>query len=260
MDSDSVNDVQEIKSASEPTSRVLRVLEFANTREDTPFTLQECAQVTAITKATLLRLLRTLVQDGYLANLGQRYQSNLFFSRRLSVSAEHMTAMDSTLAALAEEVGQSAEVLTGRIPNLYWFEKRDCSRSSMRVVARGGTTRSLYELDAPARLYLRELGINTVRQEMVPGFFHIGPEKRELSTEQALELIASVDPHGVEYDYEGNSNGVRRFVTIVRSATGAYQYLLSVAEPAIPQNSRTEHVSVVVQALADARGRLSEKE
>ncbi len=260
MDSDSVNEVQEIKSASEPTSRVLRVLEFANSREDTPFTLQECTQVTGIPKATLLRLLRTLVQDGYLANLGQRYQSNLFFSRRLSVSAEHMAVMDSILAELAEEVGQSTEVLTGPIPNLYWFEKRDCSRGSMRVIARGGTTRTLYELDAPARLYLRETGIETVRRKMVPGFFHIGPDKRELTTEQALDLIQSVDPNGIEYDYEGNSNGVRRFVTVVRSTEGVYRYLLSVAEPAIPQNSRAEHVSTVVQALDNARHRLTEKE
>lgn len=257
MDTNTDHPQMEIKSASEPTTRVIRVLEFAATREDTPFSLQDATLATGITKATLLRVLRALVQNGYLASSDQKYRSNVFFSRRLSVSSEHMSLLDRILGDLAEEVCQTAEVLTGRIPDLYWFEKRECSHISMRVVARAGTTRSLYELDAPARLYLREIGIEMVRGALVPGFFHIGPDKRELSTEEAIELIAGVDPNGVEYDYEGNSNGVRRFVTIVRRPDGGYRYLLSIAEPAIPSNKRTEHVERVLRALQDARDRLS---
>mgnify|MGYP006270091023 CR=1 FL=1 len=250
---------REVGNGSEPTARILKVLRFAAGRYDQPFTLHEAASETGVPKATLLRIIRTLVGEGYLAGVGKRYESNVVFETRLPVSPDHIARLDAVLEDLAEYTGQTAEVITAKVPDLLWLKKRESSRISVRVVARPGVTRSIYELDAPARLYLKSAGIDYVRRELVPGFFHAGPNKRELSDDDALAWIESIDESGVEYDVEGNSNGIRRYVAAVSGDGDRFLYLIAVAEPATPRNNERKHLDEMIAALERARRHLLER-
>ena len=240
-----------------PAARVLAVLEFAHRRKNEPFTLNDLAVGTGLAKATLLRVIRTMVDSGYLIDTGAAYRSNLFFDVRLPASQQHTARLDQVLERLVQQSGLTVEVLTVRMPDLYWFDKHAHPALQVRVVAEPGMTRTLYELDAPSRLYLAVCGVQFVQEELLPGFFHQGPQKRRLSTDEALSLISETDPGDVVFDREGNLNGIRRYVVAISAPDGSFRYLLSIAEPALPQNDEPEHVSRVFALLRNARDILS---
>ncbi len=246
------------RAGSMPAVRVLAVLEFAHRKKNDPFTLSDLAMGTGLAKATLLRVIRTLSDAGYLIDTGSAYRSNLFFDVRLPASQQHAAQLDQVLQELAKESGLTVEVLTIRTPDLYWFDKRAHPALQVRVVAEPGTTRTLYELDAPSRVYLSARGLQFVQEELLPGFFHQGPQKRRLSEPEALRIIRETDSHDVVFDREGNLNGIRRYVVAIRSPEGAFRYLLSIAEPALPQNDRPEHIQRVFMLLRKARDLLNE--
>jgi DNA-binding IclR family transcriptional regulator len=240
-----------------PTSRILAVMEYAHRCHNEAFSLNDIAKSTGQSKATLSRIIRTLVDAGYLIDLSGKYRSNLFFDIRIPASQQHMAKLDSVLDELVHASGLTVEVLAIKLPDLYWFDKRTHPALQIRVVAEAGMTRTLYELDAPARLFLAVQGVDFVKRELLPGFFHEGPAKQRLPVEEAIARIEATDPAGVVFDREGNINEIRRYAVAVHAPDGHFRYLLSIAELAVAYNDRPEHTRRIIQLLEDARDTLT---
>ncbi len=143
------------------------------------------------------------------------------------------------------------------MPDLYWFDQRTHAGEQLRIVAKPGMTRTLYELDAPARLFLSIKGLDFIKEKLLPGFFHEGPTKRQLSVDEALSRIRETNPKGVVYDVNGNQNGIRRYVIAIHAPDGQFRYLLSIAEPAATINDQPEHMLRMEQLLKEAKEALA---
>lgn len=243
---------------SEPVEKTLTVLEYIDAN-DTPLTLNDLFVKTQIPKATLYRILTTLVARGYAIKEGHAYRANFRLERRQPPSAVYLSRADGVLADVVQRTGRSAEIITVDGSDLYWHEKAEPSETAIRIVAKKGFRRSLYELDAPSRLYLRHIGIDEVAARFDRSDFHAsGPEKsdyRRLSWDEAARVIQATDI-SFTYDFRGNSNGVRRFVTRVLDARGGFLCLIAVAEAAIMSGDEAALAKHYADVLAGARNAL----
>ncbi|MBD3422029.1 MAG: helix-turn-helix domain-containing protein [Chitinivibrionales bacterium] len=243
---------------SEPVEKIIKVLECLNNHHADSISLHDLARVTHIPKATLLRIVSSLMQHGYVTRDAQRkYLSNVSLSRILPVSGSHLERLRVSLHSLLERTRQAVEVLVVRDAALYWYEKIDHPELSIRLIARPGFKRKIYELDSPVRLYMKTIGRGRIEKLYdTSGFYMTGCDYRKVSWDTAWRIIDEADVNNVAYDEQGNSNGVRRFAALVSLQPGEMSYLLSVAEPAIHRNNEHEHIEMISKILLEEKRKL----
>ncbi len=240
-----------MENLSKPVQKTLTVMEYMAAHPHETSSLEHLSQQCDIPKATLLRILNTFVHYGYISKTAsKRYLCNFAFSKAIPLDAEHLTLLEDVLKSLVKECRQSVEILTVNGKQVYWYDKLEDPELQVRIAAQIGFKRTLYELDALSRIYLKFLGVKWVeRQFDVSSFYTASNEYRELSWEDARYLIESANAEGVEYDVLGNRNGIRRFVTVISSPTGEFLYLLTIAEPALLINNTDEHIQKHISLL-----------
>ncbi|MEK6795955.1 MAG: helix-turn-helix domain-containing protein [Spirochaetota bacterium] len=241
---------------SEPVEKTLTVLEHIDANSGTPLMINDLFTKTQIPKATLYRILTTLVARGYVIKEGHSYRANFHIERRQPPQAVYLNRADAVINDIVARTSRSAEIMTVDSTDLYWYAKAEPPDSAIRIVAKKGFRRTLYELDAPSRIYLRHIGIDEMALRFDRNDFHAsGPEKsdhRRLRWDEAADIIRSTDPL-FAYDLRGNSNGIRRFVTRVLDARGAFLCLIAIAEAALMTGDESSIAARYAAALSDAR-------
>jgi DNA-binding IclR family transcriptional regulator len=229
---------------SKPLEKALAVIEYMNMRHDRAYTLEDLSRDSGVAKTTLLRIMNTLIDYGYVSKTRKkRYVTNFYLTKLLPLDPAHHRHLESVLREIATETGQSGEIITINGKNLYWYDKAESRQLPLKIAAYPGFRRSLYELDAPARLYLKHLSIDTVSQQFdTTGFYTAAPAYSSVSWEEATAIIEPVDPKEIEYDLEGNRNGIRRFCVLVESKSGEFQYILAIAEAALRIPDEAAHI------------------
>ncbi|HEX67873.1 MAG TPA: HTH domain-containing protein [bacterium] len=209
----------------------LKVLEFLNETKGR-FTLEELHRHLGISRATLLRILNTLMDLGYV----MRDSRKAFFSTA-TILIHHspggkilLEKAISMLDELLQASGQTVEILTPRGKYLYWIEHREPPSLPIRIVAKQGFRRTLYELDAPSRVCLRNYPVEFIEEFFDRNaFYTTGKVYRRLSWEDAKKLIySSAD---IEFDEEGNANMVRRIAGALKRGEELVG-IVAIAEPA----------------------------
>ncbi len=231
-------------TTSKPVERTITVMEYMTAHPNETISLERLSNESGIAKSTLMRILNTFLQYGYITKVQNKgYISNFLFSKAIPLDANHLIRIEEVVQQLVDECEQSAEILTVNGKNLYWYDKVEHPEMCLRISAQIGFKRTLYELDAPARLYLKFLGMDEVLAQFdSSSFYTASNEYQPLSWEEAKELIEGVNKEGVEYDLLGNRNGIRRFATIISSSTGEFLYILCIAEPALLINDTGKHI------------------
>jgi DNA-binding IclR family transcriptional regulator len=168
-----------------------------------------------------------------------------------------MELVEEILKRLVTESGQSAEILTVNGKMLYWYDVLAYEEQGIRAAAQVGFKRTLYELDAPARLFHRHRGIDKTAASFDQSSFYTAlPVYTDVSWEKARTLIEAGSVDGVEYDLSGNRNSMRRFVTLIQSPAGEFLYLLSLVEPALRVDDEKAHVARNSELLLRYREKL----
>lgn len=236
---------------SEPAEKMLTVIESLVSIGDRKPTQTELRHHTGINAATLFRILRTLEHRGYVKRDEDRRYHILFrMERDLPFNESVVQKLCEHLQKLLKETGQSAELLTIRGTNLYWYQKVEPPDPGVTIAARKGGMRPLYELDAPARMALAHRGLDFVHANMDRlRFYRIYPTLESLSWKEAEKIIQSVDLNGIELDEKGNSRGVRRYAMAVCDKQGKMLFLLSIAEAAIPAHDHPDHRNRIFHSL-----------
>ncbi len=240
---------------SPPVEKTLAVLELFSRLQD-GITLKEAASLTGIAQATLLRILNTLVTSGYLIRLdGKKYISNFNLSRYGDIPGWLDSELSKVLQRLCDSTGQSAEIITVKGDSLFWYDKLEPPEMPIRISAKPGFKRQIYELDAPSRCYLNYIGASHVAEKYdTEKFYNV--EYKSQSWSEAVEIFSADSADSIRYDRHGNSNGIRRYAALVTDQNDNFCFILSIAEAAVPVNNTPEHIEKVINALEHERNTL----
>jgi len=237
---------------SPPAAKTLEVLEYFSFSKG-EVTLKQIADATEISQATLLRILNTLIDYEYISKSSdKKYIANFKLSKADAIPAYLDSVLDESLERLVENSGQSAEIITVKGDKLFWHNKKEAANMQIRISAHAGFKRSIYELDAPSRIYLKSLGEEqTADRFSTDGFYDI--DYKKCSWSEAAAIWNAENIKKVTYDRHGNGNGVRRYAALVCDKVGDFLFILSVAEAAVPRNNTKEHIDKIISAIESER-------
>ncbi len=244
-----------------PNDRMLKVLEYLNGAKQAPVRQTDMARDCDISPATLNRIVRVLSAWGYVLRTNDNQViGNFRFERNVRMSEAYQRFLNRLITDIGREHGLVAEVIVNAGNDLLWQSSTAASNRSFSLRAQPGFRRGLMELDVLSRLYLARL---TQEQLQVLfdslNFSTTGVHMELLSEQQAREIIAGAQPKVVDWDFDGNRKGIRRFATYITDNEGRFVHLLSLAEPATPTLDREAHEAEVTDILLKARESLMEK-
>ncbi len=239
---------------SEPLAKALALMEYLARTHADGSSAAELTKATGIPRSTLVRMLNTLEEQGYLERSADGlYSVKFVFHKTLGVSGSEREDIKKACVQLHTTTGRQIELIGVSAQDLYWHEVYADPEAPVRVAAKPGFRRRLYELDAPSRLYLAQLSAGTVRSRFdTAAFYHTGPDYRPASWQEIAELLADTDLRRCAYDEEGNSNGIRRFAAILRRR-GDFVAILALAEAATPLRDAAAHFESTARLLEEAR-------
>lgn len=229
---------------------ILRLLETEH-----PLTLEVIAQRTGYPKASVFRLMETLMA----LDLVDRDAQSKGFSPlvRLTAAAADDKSFDAALAdsldTLASQTGQTAEWYLPMDEGLVMVRRAEPPRSELQVRARIGFTRAWEgELDAVAcvgRAWSRNPSI-TFRS-----LWTYGPDGRHVAigAAEARRRQARARERGFSTDFHYNTNGVKRMAAAVFDGP-ALRGVLALAQCFTPQAAGRERACLV--SLLDSASRL----
>ena len=233
---------------SPPAAKTLAVLEcFAFASGE--LSLKEISEHTGISQATLLRILNTLLEYGYITRSSdKKYQSCFTLHKAGSISAKLEPYLKESLKNLVATTEQSAEILTVKENCLFWHNKKESPDLQIQIKAQQGHKRRIYELDAPSRLYLKYLGAEKVAENFGKDKF-FDTLYKNCSWKEAVKIWEKEKVDDITLDLDGNGNGVRRYATLICDKHQNFLFILSVAEAATPYNNTEEHINKVISAI-----------
>jgi DNA-binding IclR family transcriptional regulator len=241
--------------SSTPAVKILDVMEYFSVHTK-PSSLAHISRQTGIAQATLLRILSTLLARGYVArNADKQYSPKYQLTREDSIPAALSEILMESLRNLIAAQCDSAEIITLRDTNLFWHEKMEQNELPVRVAVKPGSTRTIYELDAPTRLFLKYLGSRKAAQYFdTTRFYDVSYQPKTWRQSQNIFIRENLEK--VTFDRAGNSNGIRRFATLL--VAEKIPFVLSVAEAALPQNNTNHHIRAVKTLLQKERRTIQE--
>ncbi len=250
--------MNKLTDISHPTVKIVQVMEFLG-KQRGGTSLTEIAENSGIAKATLLRILNTLIMTGYVRkNREKNYYTCFRLDKMSSIPLEYDPLIEKTVDELVQATGQSAEIITVGGNFIYWYYKKEPPNLPVRINAKTGFTRSIYELDAPSRVYLNLIGPERAGKKYdTKCFYDVSYQKCDWKT--AVEIFTAETGNIVAYDVQGNSNGIRRYATVITKPNGKFEFILAIAEPALPRTSTEAHYKQIIEVLLKTRQGLNEK-
>ncbi|MBI4976786.1 MAG: helix-turn-helix domain-containing protein [Spirochaetes bacterium] len=239
---------------SEPAEKILTVIEYFAARTAGSYGLNDIHLQTHIPKATLMRILGTLIRRGYVSRSGKSYTGTFSLLMRGTGLSDFFSRAESVMQELLAQTRQSVELLAVRGTELFWQEKYEYPDLPIRIMAKKGFRRSLYELDAPSRTYLNSFTVDDIAARFDTSKFYRTGDNKNVSWNEAKALITAADT--VTYDNEGNKNGVRRFAVRITPKGSDACFILAIAEPATLQRDEEKKVAAYRALLIQAKEKL----
>lgn len=208
-----------------------------------------------LSPATVSRIVRALADEGYLLITPERYcVRNFRLSRNVPMSESYQSLLNRLMQDISTHLAASVETVVVTGFELFWHNCTEFPDASIAIKAKPGFRRTLAELDPLARLYLSRTPWESINEALRPsGFFRNDLNRNPIDATDARELIEGASSKIVDFDFEGNHLGVRRFATLVDDEEGRFMHLLSIAEPATPVIDHKAHVDIRSKLLIDAR-------
>ncbi|MCT4334929.1 helix-turn-helix domain-containing protein [Paracoccus sp. YLB-12] len=244
-----------------PNDRMLMVLEYLSGAKQAPVRQADMARDCGISPATLSRIINVLSEWGYVLRTNKNQViGNFRFQRNVRMSESYQLFLNTMITEIGAQHNLVVEVIVNAGNDLFWQSSTAPSNRSFSLRAQPGFRRGLMELDVLSRLYLARLSGEQLRSlfDRV-NFSTTGVHMKLLSEPEALEVIEAARPKLVDWDFDGNRQGIRRFATYITDPEGNFAHLLSLAEPATPTRDRSAHEAEISEILNVARTRLMQE-
>jgi DNA-binding IclR family transcriptional regulator len=244
-----------------PTERTLQVLEYLMAAGSRPVKQVEIARDCLIAPATLNRIIQVLSDRGYLFRTSEKYcVPNFRLERNVPMSGRYLALLDREIKTLSRDLGVSAEVVVVAGQELLWLNCSAHPDPDVKIRAKVGFRRGLYELDALSLLYLGRLP----KSELKDRFFLEGFFKTEFDGARRMVMLSESDAaaqirHAGQGDFVAdaapNHQAIRRFATVVTRPDGEFMHLISIADKVRPD----EDDAALVQRYADSLHAVKER-
>jgi len=182
--------------------------------------LDRLAKITGWPKASVLRLLRALINAGVAERevSTKRYRALLRFIPGDTREQRLRQKCHNHVTWLATCAKQPVEVYAYNTTGMTMVDRAAPEHTTLPVIARLGHTRPRLELDAVNQIAFACIG----DKPMPPGNYHAYAEQKKivLTPEAVDRIIATVAQRGVASDVGVNRNHVRRFAAPLRNQHG----------------------------------------
>jgi len=244
-----------------PSVRVLQVMEYLMDAGSNPVKQVDIARDLGISPATLNRIIKTLSEQGYILRSKEKYcVPNFRLTRNVPMSERYLSNLNKLMEEVTQKYRVSVEIVVVSGFDLFWHSRTELPDATVAIRATRGFQRNLYELDALSRLYLGRVGWDEVSYKLFPGgFFETGLEMDSLAPAEAKRIIEASATKIIDYDFDGNHLGVRRFATIIEDDEGHFIHLLSFAEAAVPVRDEATYISEYMSVLSEIRSNLQKE-
>ena len=211
--------------------------------------------------ATVSRIVKSLAEEGYVLMTSEKYcVCNFRLSRNVPMSEQYLSKLSILMKEISFEHRVSVEAVVVAGHELFWHSCTEFPDASIAIKAKPGFRRTLTELDPLSRLYLSRMSWEEIETDLLPdGFFRNDLNREILQASQAQHIIKEAAGKSVDYDFNGNHLGVRRFATVIEDTDNNFMHLLSIAEAAVPVRDEAAHIKKFTAILEEARKSLQEQ-
>lgn len=241
-----------------PSIRILKVMEYLVASGQQPVKQIQIARDLDLSPATVSRIVKSLAEEGYVLMTPEKYcVCNFRLSRNVPMSEQYLNRLSILMQEISIEHGVSVEAVVVAGHELFWHSCTEFPDASIAIKAKPGFRRTLTELDPLSRLYLSRMSWKEIESDLLPGGFFRNDINRDIvEAAKARKIIEGAAGKSVDYDFNGNHLGVRRFATVIEDENEQFMHLLSIAEAAVPVRDKAEHIAKFTTVLEDARSSL----
>jgi DNA-binding IclR family transcriptional regulator len=245
-----------------PTERTLQVLEYLMAAGSRPVKQVDIARDCDIAPATLNRIIQALSDRGYLFRTSEKYcVPNFRLERTVPMSERYLALLDRHIKEMSDDLCVSAEVVVVVGQELLWLNCSTHPDPNVRIRAKVGFRRGLYELDALSLIYLGQLSKSELKDRFfLEGFFKTefddGRRMHMLTEGDAQRQIRAAAASDFIFDATPNHQGIRRFAMAVTKPTGEFMHLIAIADKVRLDEGEAELVARYGQKLREVKERL----
>ena len=241
-----------------PSIRLLKVMEYLMASGQKPVKQIKMSRDLELSPATVGRIVRSLADEGYVLMTSEKYcVCNFRLSRNVPMSQQYLSGLSTLMHDISAEHHVSVEAVVVAGNDLFWHSCTEFPDASIAIKAKPGFRRTLAELDPLSRLYLSRSNWDEIKRTLLPdGFFRNDVNRDIIEASEARNIIEGAIGKTVDYDFDGNHLGVRRFATLIEEEDGQFMHLLSIAEAAVPTRDKASHIAKFTAVLEDAQSRL----
>ena len=205
--------------------------------------------------ATVSRIVKSLAEEGYVLKTSEKYcVCNFRLSRNVPMSEHYLSGLSKLMQEISTTHGVSVEAVVVAGHDLFWHSCTEFPDASIAIKAKPGFRRTLTELDPLSRLYLSRISWDEINADLLPGGFFRNDINRDIiEASEARKIIEHAAGKSVDYDFNGNHLGVRRFAIAIEDENHNFMHLLSIAEAAVPVRDENAHIAKFTAVLENAR-------
>lgn len=217
--------------------------------------LDGLAGTLAVPKSSLLRILGTLEQRGYVERSAQtrQYRTRVVIQRVAPPSRQARQAVQAALEALSAELGLTVEWYRVGSTHAELTQRAEAAEGAVRIRARVGHRRARWgELDAIALVTHAALGLEGTKRQRQSTWAYRSGDRVTLTVAEYEARRSAVGTDLRARDSEYNNNGIRRLAKGVRAPAGRLFGILAVPAHFHP---KAEQLVEKQLGILDAAGR-----
>lgn len=201
--------------------------------------LARIAGQTGFSKSTLLRVLETLEDHGWVSRDSEEktFESQVVVRSKSDIANYPEQRIQEIIDDLCAKTNHTVEWYQIKDKYVEITQRREPVDRAVRIKAKLGFQRSFStELDAVIRIAAAVGVVDCRKFEPEAGYkFYKNGEYVHIPLEESLELVSKVDDSLLTYDPEWNNFGIRRHAVGVKDGTGKLAGILAIATSFTPK-------------------------
>ena len=217
-----------------------------------PMILEELAGMTAISKASLLRIVDTLIMLGAVERdtISRKYQVTVKIIAVNGIAHDKEQLIHTALVQLSAQTGLTTEWYIQTADGMMIVDRVEPVDKPVKVVANIGYIRHLVgEFEAVARIAIANKA--DIEPDWNQYWNYLKGEIQKISKNEFNQLVTEATNAECIMDNEYNPNGIRRMAASVKNTNGKLYGIIALAESFTPDaNNKTQERLTTLQLIS----------